>query len=422
MPSTSAGAAPALAEPAASRRGLLAVWGPGLIVMLADTDAGCLVTAAQSGAQWGYALVLPQLLLIPILYMVQEITVRLGVVTGKGHGQLIAETFGRGWGVVSVVPLVASSIGALLTEFAGVAGAGELFGVSPWITVPVATAGLLAVGLMGSYRRAERIGIVVGLAQLLFVPAMLLARPDPAAILSGLGRIPIGDQGYLLLLAANVGAVIMPWMIFYQQTAVIDKGLTTGDLRRERRDTAFGSVLTQGVMIVVIVALAATVWTHHGNKALNTVGDIATALAPFLGGGAAAVLVGLAVLGAALVAALVVSLAGSWGLADVFGWRHSLNERVGRSNWRFFLVYGLIHVVGAALVLASVNLVQLAVEVEVMNALLLPLVLGFLLALEAKALPREHRMRGPYRWVVTALCVVVIGFALSMVPQAVTAL
>jgi Mn2+/Fe2+ NRAMP family transporter len=412
----------AVALPASRRRGLLAVWGPGLIVMLADTDAGCLVTAAQSGAQWGYALVVPQLLLIPVLFMVQEITVRLGVVTRKGHGQLIAETFGRGWGIVSVVPLVASSIGALLTEFAGVAGAGELFGVSPWLTVPVAAVALLAVGLLGSYRRAERIGIVVGLSQLLFIPAMLLAHPKLSALTTGALSLPLGDRGYLALLAANVGAVIMPWMVFYQQTAVIDKGLAPADLRRERRDTAFGSVLTQIVMIAVIVALAATVWTHHGDRALETVGDIARGLAPQLGTEPAAVLVGLAILGAALVAALVVSLAGSWGLADVFGWQHSLNRRVGRSNWRFYLVYALTHIVGAALVLAAVNLVQLAVDVEVMNAVLLPVVLGFLLALEAKALPPEHRMRGPYRWVVTGVCLVLMAFGLWTVLSVVGAL
>ena len=110
--------------------GLLAVWGPGLIVMLADTDAGCLITAAQSGTQWGYAMVLPEIVLIPILFMAQEIVVRLGVVTGKGHGRLIREQFGLGWGLLSAGTLLASAVGALLTEFAGVAGVGELFGIS----------------------------------------------------------------------------------------------------------------------------------------------------------------------------------------------------------------------------------------------------------------------------------------------------
>lgn len=115
--------------------GFLKVWGPGLIVMLADTDAGCLITAAQSGAQWGYTMVLPQLLLIPILYMAQEMTVRLGIVTGKGHGELIRENFGFGWACLSAGTLALSVVGALLTEFVGVAGVGELFGISKWITI-----------------------------------------------------------------------------------------------------------------------------------------------------------------------------------------------------------------------------------------------------------------------------------------------
>ena len=173
------------AEAVGSRRGLLRVWGPGLIVMLADTDAGCLVTAAQSGASWGYALLIPQLLLIPILFMVQEITVRLGIVTGKGHGLLIREHFGRGWGYLSAGTLLLSSIGALLTEFAGIAGVGELFGVSRWFTIPVATVLLLAVALLGRYRRAERIGILVGLGELAFIVAMVLAGPNLGDIVSG---------------------------------------------------------------------------------------------------------------------------------------------------------------------------------------------------------------------------------------------
>src|SRR5579875_358603 len=157
------------APPSGRRRwapaGLLAVWGPGLIVMLADTDAGCLITAAQSGTQWGYAMVLPQLVLIPVLYMAQEITVRLGAITGKGHGELIREHFGTRWGLLSAVSLLASSVGALLTEFAGIAGVGQLFGVSKWVTIPVSTILLLAVAFTRSYRRVERIGIAVGLAE-----------------------------------------------------------------------------------------------------------------------------------------------------------------------------------------------------------------------------------------------------------------
>jgi Mn2+/Fe2+ NRAMP family transporter len=384
--------------------------------MLADTDVGSLVTAAKSGAQWGYRMVLPQLVLIPVLYVVMEMTVRLGIHTGKGHAALIRDRFGRRWALLSAGTLLASGIGALVTEFAGVAGVGELFGIPRILSVPVAAAFLIGIALTGSYRRAERIGIALGLAELVFIPAMVMAHPSLHAIGQGLGHLPLGNSAYVELLAANVGAVIMPWMIFYQQGAVIDKGLLPRHIRSERRDTAVGAVLTQLIMIVVVLTFAATVGLHHPGAALNTVGDMSSALQPFLGAIGAKVLLGGAVLGAGLVAALVASLAGAWGISEVFAWTHTLNKRPSRQSVKFYVTYALAHVLGAVLVLFSLDLVHLVIAVEVMNALLLPIVLGFLLALESRALPVEHRMRGRYRVVATALCLLVIVFSLYMMP------
>ncbi|HYB31090.1 MAG TPA: divalent metal cation transporter [Solirubrobacteraceae bacterium] len=386
--------------------------------MLADTDAGSLITASQSGAQWGYRMVLPQLILMPILYVVQEMTVRLGMVTGRGHGALIRERFGRFWAWISAFTLFASAIGALLTEFAGVAGVGELFGVSRGVSVPVATTALLGLALTGSYRRVERIGLAIGAAELAFLVAMVMSRPDPKALLDGLKSMPLGNSSYLLLVAANVGAVIMPWMIFYQQGAVVDKHLSLATIRQARHDTATGAVLTQLIMIAVVVTIASTIGSHNGEATLDTVGQISTALTPYLGHVGGTVLFGLGMLGAALVAAIVASLAGAWGLSEVFGWRHTLNERPNRATAKFYITYALAHLVGAALVLVSVDLVNLAVDVEVMNALLLPIVLGLLLALEARALPEQWRMRGLYKYTTRVLCLIVMGFGLYMVPQA----
>jgi len=400
------------------RWGLLAVWGPGLVVMLADTDAGSLITASQSGAQWGYRMVLPQLILMPILYVVQEMTVRLGIVTKRGHGALIRERFGRGWAWLSAFTLFASAIGALLTEFAGVAGVGELFGVSRWVSIPIATAALLALAFTGSYRRVERVGLIVGAAELAFLVAMVMARPRLDDLLNGMSSMPLGNSSYLLLVAANVGAVIMPWMIFYQQGAVVDKHLSEATIRQARYDTATGAVLTQLIMIAVVITMASTVGSHNGEAALQTVGEISDALTPYLGHTGGTVLFGLGMLGAALVAAIVASLAGAWGFAEVFGWRHTLNERPNRATAKFYVTYALAHVGGAVLVLSSVDLVNLAVDVEVMNALLLPIVLGLLLALEARALPEQWRMRGLHKYITRALCLLVIGFGLYMVPQA----
>jgi Mn2+/Fe2+ NRAMP family transporter len=204
----------------------------------------------------------------------------------------------------------------------------------------------------------------------------------------------------------------MPWMIFYQQGAVIDKGFSHRHIRTERRDTAFGSVLTQVIMITMVITFAATVGLTHPGATLNTVGQMSSALQPFLGTMGAKVLLGIVVLGAALVAALVASLAGAWGISEVFGWTHTLNERPNRQTAKFYITYVLAHVLGAVVVLLSVDLVSLVIDVEVMNALLLPIVLGFLLALEAKALPDEYRMHGLYRVVATVLCLIVIGFGL----------
>ncbi|HVT70946.1 MAG TPA: divalent metal cation transporter [Trebonia sp.] len=396
---------------------LAALCGPGLIVMLADTDAGSVVTAAQSGAQWGYGMILPQLVLVPVLYVVQEMTVRLGIITGRGHGALIRDCFGQRWALLSAGTLFLSSVGALITEFAAVAGVGQMFGISRWVTIPVATAFLVGLSLTGSYRRAERIGIAIGLAELLFIPAMLMSHPSVSAVAAGALTPPVGHSGYLYLLAANVGAVIMPWMIFYQQGAVIDKGLGPAKLPGERRATAAGALLTQVIMLAVVILLAATVGRSGGGGPLNSVGQISAALRPYLGPAGAKVLFGAGILGAALVAALVSSLAGAWGLAEIFGWKHTLNERPSRRTAGFYVSYALAHVAGAALVLASVDLVSLAVDAEVMNALLLPVVLGFLLALERKALPGQARMRGPRKWTAWGLCLVTMAFGLYMIPS-----
>ena len=397
----------------------LTLWGPGLVVMLADTDAGSIITASQSGAQWGYRMVLPQVLLIPILYVVQEMTVRLGIITGEGHGSLIRKQFGNRWAMLSAGTLVLSAVGALITEFAGIAGVGELFGIPRAVTIPTATVFLLGLALTGSYTRVERVGLAIGLAELAFIPAMILSHPNVHDIAQGIASMPLGNSSYLYLLAANIGAVIMPWMIFYQQGAVIDKKLSIATIRQARADTAVGAFVTQFIMIAVVVSLAATLGKTGRNTPLNTVGEIAHALTPFLGPIGGKLLFGLGMLGAALVAAIVASLAGAWGLAEVFGWKHSLNERPNRANAKFYLTYALAHIFGAILVLTgSGDLVSLSVDVEVMNALLLPIVLGFLLVLEATALPPEWRMRGWHKYTTWFLCSVVMAFGLYMIPAA----
>ena len=390
----------------AARRGMLrflAVAGPGLVVMLADTDAGSVITAAQSGAEWGYRLLLLQGVLIPILFVVQELTVRLGIVSGKGHGELIREQFGNAWAWFSVGTLALACIGALLSELSGLAAVGLLCGVPSWLTMLVVVAGLTLMAYSGSYTSVERIALGIGAFELVFLIVAWQANPDLHAMASGARSIAWRDPKYLYLVAANIGAVIMPWMVFYQQSAVVEKKLRVVDLRAARWDTAAGAVVTQVILAAVLVATAATLGATGGGASLDTVQQIAQAITPFLGERTGTLLFALGMSGSALVATIVVTLTAARTLSEVLGTRHSLEHSPREAPW-FYGIYTVSLAAGALVVASGADLVRLSVGVQVMNALLLPVVLGFLFLL-ARRLPEPHRLRGRY----AGLVAVVIG-------------
>ena len=389
----------------------LAVLGPGLVVMLADTEVGSVITAAQSGALWGYRLLLLQIVLIPLLYLVQELTVRLGIFTGKGHGELIRETLGPFWAYVSVTGLSVASAGALLSEFSGLAGVSELYGLPRFVGVLLGAAALMTIVVTGSYRRVERIALILGLFELVFFGIAWASHPDPAAMAAGLGQVPFADRGYLLLVAANIGAVIMPWMVFYQQSAVADKGLRPEDYRHARWDTAIGSLITQMVMAAVLVATAATIGSGKTSVSLDTVQQLSEAITPFLGDFWGKTVFSLGIVGAGMVAAIVATLATAWGWGEVTGFRHSLEYHPREAPW-FYGTYAAVLLGGTLAVVFIPDLVSLNIGVEVMNALLLPLVIGFLIVLGVRALPEGHRLQGGYLWVVAVVAAVSSGLGI----------
>ncbi len=397
-----------LTPPSFTWRRFLAVAGPGIVVMLADTDAGSIITAAQSGAQWGYSLLSLQFVLIPVLFIVQELTVRLGAVTGRGHAELIKRHFGRGWAWLSVATLFVACLGALLTEFAGVAGVGNLIGVPAPVTLALVVAAMLAMALMHGYGTVERIAIAVGAFELVFLLVALLAHPGLGEVASGAMAIPLNNPKFLLLASANIGAVIMPWMVFFQQSSVVEKGVTARDLRSARLDTAIGAVVTQLIMAAVLVAVAATLGKAGGDQPLDTVEEIVGAITPFLGDFGGKLLFGLGMTGAALVAAIVVTLTAARTLAEVLGARHKLEDEPREAPW-FYGSYAVALVVCALVVGSGVNPVSLSVGVQVMNALLLPIVLGFLFLL-ARRLPAPYRLRGAYAALSGAIILVTVVF------------
>jgi Mn2+/Fe2+ NRAMP family transporter len=369
--------------------------GPGILVMLADTDAGNVVTAAQSGARWGYRQ-LPLLLgLIPVLYMIQELAVRLGIFTGRGYSELVRHRFGGVWAWVSAALLAVAVAGSMITEFAAVAGIGELYGVSRNLTLPLAASTLLIIVLSGSYRRVEKTAILIGSFELAFLMVAALTRPDFATIARDVIDIPFGNNDFWFLAAALIGAVFNPWMVFYQQSAIAEKRLDHRHYTAARGDTALGAVLTQLVSASVLFVAAATFGTSDVHASLGSVGQISEALTPHLGATAGRLVFSPGVLGASIVAAIVCSLALAWALGEAAGHRRSPETQPFRAPW-FYGVYAACVLGGAAFVWGVPNLIWLTVWAQIVNALLLPMVVGFLVVLATSSLPDSNRLRGWY--------------------------
>lgn len=273
------------------------------------------------------------------------------------------------------------------------------------MTVPLTAAILILISCTGKYKRVERIAIFVGLFELVFIPAALYAKPDFAAMSDAfIGKQPFTNQSYWLLIAANVGAVIMPWMVFYQQGAVIDKGLNDNTLKYGRIDTFFGSFITPIIMAAVLILTAATIGKGNPQAPLDNIQQIATALTQFLGSFVGKVLFAVGLTGAALIAAIVVSLATSWAFGEVLNVPSSLNFKWKQAPVFYSFYCGGI-IVAAIAVLTGIPLVSLTVAVEVMNSLLLPIVLGFLLALAWNALPEKYKLK---KWEKVVLLVIYI--------------
>jgi Mn2+/Fe2+ NRAMP family transporter len=376
-------------EPRRWRRAAAAL-GPGIIVMLADNDAGSIITATQSGAQWGYRLLLLQLAIVPLLYMVQELAVRLGLGTGKGLAELVRQRFGKAFAWVCVATLLASCFGALVTQMSGLAGVGELFGVPIWQSVGAVLVLVLAMVWTGSYHSVERIAICFGAFGLAFGLVAWKAHPDPSQVLLQLREFPLHDTDFLYLVAANLGTSIMPWTVFYQQSALIDKGLGARDLKVARIDTLAGAVMCQLLTAFVLVAAAATLGQGHGGRSLDNVPQIATAFTAALGDGIGRIVFAVALGGSAMVALIVVCLCAAWAVGEASGTRHSL-EQQPREAPLFYGALAAMLAASAALVCSGINLVRLSIATGVANALLLPCVLGLLYVLARAALPPGER-------------------------------
>jgi Mn2+/Fe2+ NRAMP family transporter len=387
---------------------LLAIIGPGLIVMVGDNDAGGVSTYAQAGQKYGTSLLWVLLLLIPVLVVNQEMVVRLGAVTGVGHARLIVERFGRFWGWFESSFLLLQNFLIIVTEFIGVNLALNYFGVSPGISVPVAAAALVAVTASGSFRFWERSMFLFAFANVLVIPLFFLSHPHPEPIVRHLfvpGIRGGADSTAVLLLIAIVGTTVAPWQLFFQQSSIVDKRITPRWINYERLDTFLGAAVA---VIGAGALICATAFALGGTRyfgQFTDAGGVAQALDHTIGSAPGAFFA-IVLLNASLIGAGAVTLATSYVVGDVFGTRGSLHRSFFEAP-RFYAVFTALIVAAAGIVLIPGAPLGLITEaVQALCGIVLPMTTLFLLML-----CNDREVLGPWTnppWL-KALAAVIVG-------------
>jgi Mn2+/Fe2+ NRAMP family transporter len=364
---------------------LLLIAGPGILVMLGENDGPSMLSYATTGATYGVGFFVPFIVLTFVMaYVVQETVLRIGIATHRGHAELIASRFGAVWGGFTMLDLFIGNLLTLVAEFVAVSAGAAYFGIAPVIAVGIGALLVIASMCTRRYFTWERAVMLLAATNVLFVPAAFFAHPDPAAIARALGTwmpLPGGaDARFLMLVLANIGATVTPWMLFFQQSAVVDKGLTKSDLRLGRLDTAVGASVAAIVAIAAVVATA-PLFAHHVDVATFAGGaDFATALRPYLGS-AGASLFALGMIEAGLVAAMTISTSSAYGVGEVLRRGHSLNLPFSQGVLFYGISMASIAIAAAVVLIPHAPLLAITLTVNVVATLLMAPALIFVLIL-----------------------------------------
>lgn len=392
----------------------LMVFGPGLIVMEADNDAGAVSTYMQAGGQYGLHLLWLLVVLLPICYFVQEMVARLGIATGKGHAAMIYERFGRWWGHFSLIDLLAVNFLTLITEYAAISLALSALGVSPYVSVPVSAFGLTLMVVTGSYLRWERMVIVLCLIDLTWFGLAYVVHPDWAAVAHNtiVPSLPFSGitSGLVFLVIAIVGTTIAPWQLFFQQSCVAEKRLRFSDLKWARLDTLIGATFT--VCVAGAMMVVGNYGYQHGiafQDPAQFAGAILSTAGHIVRNGILLLMVNAAVLGTT-----AISLASAWAYGEVKGWEHSLHKKLWEAPGFYATYIACVGAAAAIVLIPHLPLQLVIISVQVFAGLILPSAIIFLqLLLNDHALLGDRWVNRPWNNSINWTIIVVL-FALSL--------
>ena len=372
---------------------ILAVLGPGFITANVDNDAGGILTYSQAGAAYGYRLLWTMIPITLALIVVQEMCARMGAVTGKGLSDLIREEFGLRMTFVMMLLLVVVNYTNVITEFVGIAGSMSLFHVSKFISVPVAAALVWALVVLGDYKKVEKIFLIASVFYIAYVITGVLSHPDWHRALGETVKLPPrsdwSDKAYIYMTVGVIGTTITPWMQFYLQSSIVEKGITVKQFKASRIDVIVGSIFSDVVAWFIVVACAATLFSH-GIRDVSDTSVAALAMKP-LAGDYAFLLFSAGLFNASLFAASILPLSTAYTVCEGLGFESGLDKSFGEAKF-FYWFYTLLLGLGAATVLIpNFPMFQVSLLSQVLNGVLLPVVLLFMLKLINK-----HELMGKY--------------------------
>lgn len=400
---------------------VLAALGPGFITANVDNDAGGILTYSQAGAQFGYSLLWTMLPITVALIVVQEMCARMGAVTGKGLSDLIREEFGLRLTFLVMVLLVVVNFGNVVAEFSGIAGSIQLFHISKYISVPVCAFLVWALVVKGDYKSVEKIFLFASVIYLSYIVAGVLGRPDWHTALVETVKLPPrsawSNQDYLYMTIGVIGTTITPWMQFYLQSSIVEKGVTVKQYKASRLDVIIGSFFTDFVAWFIVVVCAATLYTH-GMRQIDVPADAAEAMRP-IAGDYAFILFAAGLFNASLFAASILPLSTAYTVCEGLGLESGLDKSWKQAPF-FYWFYTALIVAGAAVVLIpNFPLVSTAILSQVLNGLLLPVVMYFMLKLvNRKDLMGEYTNSVWFNVIAWATTIIVVILSFVMVWRA----
>jgi Mn2+/Fe2+ NRAMP family transporter len=396
----------------------LAVLGPGFITANVDNDSGGILTYSQAGAQYGYALLWTMIPITLALIVVQEMCARMGVVTGKGLSDLIREEFGLRITVVMMALLVIVNFTNVITEFIGIAGSLHLFHVSKFISVPLCAVLVWFLVVRGDYKQVEKIFLIASVVYIAYIFAGVLSQPDWHDALLATVQMPhksMWTADYVYMAIAVVGTTIAPWMQFYLQSSIVEKGIRVKDYAASRLDVVVGSFFTDIVAWFIVVACAATLFVH-GMGAIQVPADAADAMRP-LAGNYAFVLFAFGLFNASLFAASILPLSTAYTVCEGLGLESGVDKSFKEAPF-FYWLYTLLIAGGAIAVLAlpDSQLVAMAILSQVLNGILLPVVIVLMLLLiNRKDLMGDHVNSRLFNVIAWITCAIVIGLNVALI-------